>query len=106
MHNCKLSILCSRDGCNQHNNYIVKMVIVNGLDNDIWKEVLGTNDLDNKDLNATLCIIENKELAIQSIMGTMSSPGGRQATSTSRRSWLMTNASPVRGNVRSAVQTS
>ena len=55
---------------------IVKMVLLNGLaDEDIKREILGTDNLDTKDLNTVLGLIETKECATRSLIGAAASTG-------------------------------
>ena len=76
--NCKLTHVCSREPvlpggtrCDQVNSYaedVVKMVVLFGMcDEDIKREVLGTDDLVSKDLNTTIALIETKETATRSL---------------------------------------
>ena len=62
---CGFSQTCSRVGCNTVVDYcpaIVKLVFLSGLaDEDIKREVLGTDDMDNMDLVTTIGLIKTKE---------------------------------------------
>ena len=64
---CSDSCICPKDGCDQvvdFTDIIVKDVMVSGLaDEDIRKDVLGWEELDNKGVNDTLRFIEAKEMA-------------------------------------------
>ena len=64
---CSYSVTCPRDGCDQiidFTDIILKDVLVAGLaDEDIRKEVLGWENLDDKDINQTISFIESKEMA-------------------------------------------
>ena len=68
---CAFHKNCTRTGCPQVVDYtdeMVKYVILSGIvDEDIKKEVLSVPDLDNKSLNDTITIIENKEMAVRAI---------------------------------------
>jgi len=68
---CAFHKNCTRNVCTQVVDYtdeMVKYVILSGIaDEDIKKEVLGVPDLDDKSLNDTITIIENKEMAIRAI---------------------------------------
>ena len=64
---CAYSCSCTRDTCDQvvdFTDIIVKDVLITGLvDEDIRKDVLGWEDLDNKGINETIRFIEAKEMA-------------------------------------------
>ena len=81
--NCKLTVVCSSESCTQVTSYsedVVKMVLLTGMaDEDIKREVLGTEDLDTKDLNTTVGLIETKETATRSLRGANLSLGSQDA---------------------------
>ena len=64
---CLYTCKCPKDGCNQiidFTDIILKDVMVTGLaDEDIRKEVLGWENLDEKNVNETIGFIEGKEMA-------------------------------------------
>ena len=64
---CSYTCKCPKDGCNQMIDFtdiILKDVMVTGLaDEDIRKEVLGWENLDEKNVNETIGFIEGKEMA-------------------------------------------
>ena len=64
---CSFSRTCNNNNCQQKVDYtddIVKYVLISGIaDEDIKKDVLGCDNLDDKSLNETISIIENKEMA-------------------------------------------
>ena len=66
---CAFNITCSKDGCEQVTSYtdnIVRYVLLAGLaSNDIARDVLGTTDIDNKNLDETLTLIESRERAMR-----------------------------------------
>lgn len=75
---CDFTKDCTRQGCNQVVNYtedIVKYVVISGLaEEDIKKDVLGSQDLDDKSLNKTISVIENKEMAVRALSNSLTSP--------------------------------
>ena len=64
---CSYSIECTSATCNHtidFTNVMVKDVVISGLvDEDVKKEVLGWEDLDDKSLEETIYFIEAKEMA-------------------------------------------
>jgi len=62
---------CTGPQCNQQADFtddIVKYVVVSGVaDEDIKKDVLGHADLDTRSLNATISLIENKEMTARAM---------------------------------------
>ena len=65
---CDFSKQC---GCTREVDYtddIVKYVIISGIvDEEIKRDILGLPDLDDKSLNDTILLIENKEMAIRAM---------------------------------------
>ena len=81
---CSLFKAC---GCGQRVDYtdeIVKMVILNGIsNNDIQQEVLGTPGIDDKSLNDTISLIENKEMAARAMLNSSTHPPRQEPPSSS-----------------------
>ena len=67
--NCKLVEKCTCDRDVSFSDKMVKLVILSGIsDEEIKKEVLGTENLDEKTLNETVALIETKEIAARSLL--------------------------------------
>ena len=78
-HTCAFSKQCSNPDCAQDVDYtddIVKHVLLAGIvDEDIKREVLGLPNLDQKSLNDTISLIENKEMAARAMSASYSGGG-------------------------------
>ena len=61
---CSYSCICPKDGCNQEVDFtdiVVKDVLVTGIaNNDICKELLGWESLDENDINEPLVLLRQK----------------------------------------------
>ncbi len=65
---CSFSKVCPCGSNVDFTDDIVKIVVLNGLSsNDISQEVLGTPGIDDKSLNDTISLVENKEMAARAM---------------------------------------
>ena len=79
---CKLTVPCQNNTCRlrlapftSYNDEIVKLVVLNGIaDTEIRKDVLGVAGINDKTLDETVGIIEDKEMAARSVAGRAATP--------------------------------
>ena len=82
--NCDLALQCKNNACEFHNrpynsysDEIVKGVLIQGLaDMDIRLQVMGVTGLDDKTLEETVTIVEEKEMAMRAVSGTPGNTSG------------------------------
>ena len=107
--NCRLTETCTRTGCGTVINFshkMVKLVVLTGMsDDDIKKDVLGTDDLDGKTLNETIAIIETKEMAARSISGAIAPPLDNASAAYSQRTPVKITANDKRLSQKGKCET-